>query len=172
MANDKTKYLRWSIPDYRKPDRSKTWYILAGIIVLICLFFSFFTFISWRPVFLGLQSNFLFALIIIVAAAITIIFEGRPTMMINVELGSEGLKVGSRTYSYDEVKNFAVLYKPKQSLKNLYLEFNNPLRPRLSLPLRHMDALEVRNFLVRYLEEDLERTEPPVSEQLTKLLKL
>jgi len=46
------------------------------------------------------------------------------------------------------------------------------MHPRLSVPLRRMDALTVRNFLVRYLDEDLTRTVPPLSEQLTKLLKL
>lgn len=172
MATDNAKYLKWAVPDYRKPERQKNWYIGAGIVVLICLFFSFFTIVSWRPVFLGMQSNFLFSLIIIIAAIIMIIIENRPPLMINIELGPEGVKVGQRFFHYDEIKNFAVLYKPKKSLKNLYFEFNNFLRPRLSIPLRRMDALTVRNFLVRYLDEDLERTEAPVSEQLTKLLKL
>jgi hypothetical protein len=92
--------------------------------------------------------------------------------MINVEFGPEGLKIGSRFYDYSKLKHFIVLYKPKQSLKQLYIEFKNPLQPRLSIPLRHKDALTVRNFLIKYLDEDLERTEPPVSEQLTKMLKL
>ena len=92
--------------------------------------------------------------------------------MVNVELSPEGLKLGQKFYSYDELKNFCVLYRPKESIKNLYFEFKNNMRPRLSLPLRNLDALTVRNFLVRYLDEDLERSNPPLSEQLTKLLKL
>jgi len=52
------------------------------------------------------------------------------------------------------------------------MEFKNPIKPRLSIPLRSLDPLTIRNYLVKYLDEDLERTEPPLSEQLTKRLKL
>ncbi len=92
--------------------------------------------------------------------------------MVMVNLGPEGVALGSRFYSYDSIKNFVVLYKPRQSLKSLYFEFEGSMRPRITIPLRHLDALTVRNFLARYLDENLERTEMPLSERLTKLLKL
>jgi hypothetical protein len=172
MPENKASYLRWQIPEYKKHERSRNWYIIAGIVAFICLFFSFFTFQSWRLVFLGLSSNFLFALIIIIVAIIMFMNENRPPIMVDIELGPEGVKLGQKFYDYDQFKNFSVLYKPKQSVKNLYFEFKNSMHPRLSAPLRRLDALMVRNFLVRYLDEDLVRTDPPLSEQLTKLLKL
>ena len=172
MPQNTPKYIKWSVPEYRAPQRGRGWYWLAGVFIVLCLFFSFFTISSWKLVFLGSAANFLFALIIVVAAIIMIINESQPPLMVKVELGPEGVKVGNRFYDYDDFKHFAVLYKPKQSIKNLYLEFKNSLRPRLSIPLRSQDALEARNFLVRFLDEDLERTEAPLSEQLTKVLKL
>ena len=98
--------------------------------------------------------------------------ETREPEMIEIDLGPEGVKVGSKFYEYTEFKNFSVLYKPKQSLKSLYFEFKRSTHPRISIPLRRLDALTVRNFLVRYIDEDLERENQPLSEQLTKLLKL
>lgn len=172
MPSQSPQYLKWEIPEYRKPERGRNWYLIAITVAIVFLFFCFFSFANWRLVFLGLNSNFLFALIIIMTAIVMIIKDSQPPLMINFELGPEGVKVGPRFYDYDEFKNFSVLYKPKQSLKNLYLEHKNGLRPRLSVPLRRMDALVVRNFLVKYLDEDLDRTEAPLSEQLTKLLKL
>ena len=172
MSQINQKFLQWQVPEYRVPQRGRNWYIIAGLFFLICIFFSFFTISNWHLVFLSYNSNFLFVLILIVSASIMYIFENRPPQMINVELGPEGIKVGPKFYDYDELKNFCVLYKPKKSIKNLYFEFKNTARLRLSLPLRRMDALMVRDFLIRYLDEDLERTEPPLSEQLTKLLKL
>ena len=56
--------------------------------------------------------------------------------------------------------------------KQLYFEYKSGLKPRLSIPLRRMDVLVVRNFLIKYLDEDLDRTDPPLSEQLTKVMKL
>ena len=172
MAENTKNYLKWQIPEYRIPERNQRWYTIALSLIVVLLFFCFFTISNWRLVFLGYSSNFLFALILIMAAVITFLNENRPPLILTVTLGPEGINVGSRFYDYDEFKNFCVLYKPKQSVKNLYLEFKNPMRPRLSIPLRRLDALTVRNFLVRYLDEDLERTQPPISEQLTKLLKL
>lgn len=172
MAEQLPTYLRWQIPEHRQPERSRNWYIAAGIFILLCLFFSFFSFQGWRPVFLGSGSNFLFALIIIISASIMVIKESQQPFMIDFELGPEGVKLGRKFYDYDEFKDFSVLYRPKQSIKNLYLEYKNTMKPRISIPLRRMDALTVRNFLIRYLDEDLERVNPPLSEQLTKILKL
>jgi hypothetical protein len=172
MPQTNQKYLHWQVPEYRVPDRNRNWYIAAFAFLFICIFFSFFTITKWHLIFLGANSNFLFVLILIAAAIIMYINEKRPPLMINFEIGPEGIKIGSKFYDYDDIKNFCVLYKPKQSIKNLYFEFKTLTRPRLSIPLRRMDALTVRNFLVRYLDEDLERSNPPLSEQLTKLFKL
>lgn len=172
MPQTNQKYLHWQVPEYRIPQRNRTWYIIATLFLLICIFFSFFAISNWQIVFLGYNSNFLFVLILIVSAAIMYTNERREPLMINFELGPEGIKIGSKFYDYDDIKNFSVLYKPKQSLKNLYFEFKTSARPRLSIPLRRMDALTVRNFLIRYIDEDLERNNAPLSEQLTKLLKL
>ena len=172
MSQKNPNYLRWQVPEYRVPQRSQTWYIFAGIFIFLCIFFSLFTISKWKLQFLGYRSNFLFILIIVLSAVIMYLYEKQPAAMVEVELGPEGVKIGEKFYDYDEIKNFCVLYKPKQSIKQLYFEFKRPTKQRLSLPLRRIDALTVRNFLVRYLDEDLERTNNPLSEQLTKLLKL
>lgn len=172
MSQTNPQYLHWQVPEYRIPERSRTWYILAAVFILICIFFSLFRITNWRIAFLGYDSNFLFILILIMSTAIMYTYEKRPPEMLNFELGPEGIKIGGKFYDYDEIKNFCVLYKPKQSIKQLYFEFKTPARQRLSIPLRRMDALTVRNFLVRYLDEDLDRISRPLSEQLTKLLKL
>jgi hypothetical protein len=172
MAKNDSKYIKWQVPEYRIPDRSKTWYTATLIFTVALLFSCFFTIEGWRPIFLGPESNFLFALIIIMGVVIMMINENRPPMIINIKLDSEGVTVGSKFYDYDEFRHFSVIYKPKQSVKSLYMEFKNPIKPRLSIPLRSLDPLTIRNYLVKYLDEDLERTEPPLSEQLTKRLKL
>ncbi len=172
MPENNSQYLRWQVPEYRVPKRDRKWYLMAGIVAFIMIFFCFFAIRGWKLVFLGTSSNFLFALFLIIAIIIMIINESRPPLMVDVELGPEGVKIGSSFYDYDMIKSFVVLYKPKQSLKSVYFEFKGSIRPRLGLPLRRLDALAVRNFLVRYLDENLERTEMPLSERLTKLLKL
>ena len=98
MSQNNEKYLHWQVPEYRVPERNRTWYIIAAVFLLICVFFSFFAIINWRLSFLGYNSNFLFVLIIIISAAIMYVNEKRPPMMINFELGPEGIKIGSKFY--------------------------------------------------------------------------
>jgi len=51
-------------------------------------------------------------------------------------------------------------------------EYKAMMKQRLSIPLMGQDPLLVRKYLLKYLPEDLERNNPPLSEQITRLLKL
>jgi len=153
-------FASWQAPEYEKHDRSKLWYILASIIVLLLLLFSFFT------------VNFLFAVIIIIAAIIIILHDSREPAMVDINLTDEGVIIGRRFYDYDEFKDFSIVYKPRREVKNLYFEFKNSLRHRLSIPLLNMNPLSIRENLLKYLAEDLERTDEPLSEGLAKMFKL
>ncbi len=97
--------------------------------------------------------------------------DGREPAKMIATLGAEGLNLGQSFHDYDEFKNFSVIYKPNLGINKLYLEFKG-IRQRLSLSLGELNPLDVRNFLLQYLEEDLDRTNEPLSEQLTKLFKL
>ncbi len=166
--------IKWDVPEFKKPERGRNWYIITGVIAFILIFFCFFK-ITLKPLgisFLGNDNNFLFAVIIILSAIIMIAIESKDPKMIRVELNNDGLQLGEKFHDFDDIKNFCILYKPKDSLKNLYFEFKNPTKFRLSIPLRSLNPIQVRNFLKRFLDEDFERKDPPLSEQLTKLLKL
>lgn len=151
---------KWQIPEYNQPERTKNWYILASIFALLMLIFSFIT------------ANFLFAVIIIISAVVIILNDGKKPGMINAIITSEGVMVGNKFYDYDEIKDFALVYKPRVDIKNLYFEFKSPLQHRLTLPLGNVDPLPIRQNLLKYLPEDLERENIPLSESLAKMFKL
>ena len=92
--------------------------------------------------------------------------------MVKISLTDEGVIVGKKFYDYDEIKDFSVVYKPRQEVKNLYFEFKSFLRPRLSIPLENKNPLLIRKNLLKYLPEDLDRTDQPLSEGLGKLFKI
>lgn len=154
------KIMEWQVHEYTKHDRNKPWYIVSIIVALLLLIYSFFS------------ANFLFAVIIIVAAIVIILNDGQKPNFVNVSLTHEGVILGKKFYDYDEFKNFAIVYKPSQEIKNLYFEFNNVVKPRLSIPLEKINPMDLRNNLLKYLKEDLERKDEPLSEKLGKLFKL
>ncbi|MBI4812474.1 hypothetical protein HY798_03495 [Candidatus Falkowbacteria bacterium] len=154
------EFAAWRVPEYEKHERTKVWYAGASIIALILLFYAFWT------------TNFLFAVIIIVSALVIILRDGGEPEMIDVALTKEGVAVGRKFYDYDELKDFSIVYKPNLGVKNLYFEFKSSVKPRLSIPLDDMNPLPIRENLLKYLPEDLERTDQPTSEGLAKLFKL
>jgi hypothetical protein len=150
----------WTVAEYDKHERSKGWYITASIIALLLLFYSF------------MSANFLFAVIIVVVALVVILHDGQDPDKVKFSLTDEGVMIGRKFYDYDEIKDFSIVYKPRQEIKNLYFEFKTAVKPRLSIPLGKMNPLSIRENLLKYLTEDLERTDQPLSEALAKFFKL
>jgi hypothetical protein len=150
----------WVVPEFDKHERSKAWYISASIIAILMMIFAFFT------------ANFLFAVIIIVTALIVILHDGQEPGEIKVKITDNGVVLGRNFYEYDEIKDFSVIHKPQYGIKNLYLNFNNILRHRITIPLNGIKPLQIRKILLQYLPEDMERTDPPISESISRFFKI
>lgn len=56
------------------------------------------------------------------------------------------------------LKVFLLFIKPAQGIKSLYLDFTSPWRRDLMIPLLDNNPLPIRENLLKYLKEDLERT--------------
>lgn len=152
--------IKWKVPEYTGYEKNKKWFIVASIAGVLLLIYSLFT------------ANFLFAVIVIIIAIVIILRQGEKVNMLDFVITDDGIGVGRDFYDYDMIRNFAIVYKPKEETKNLYFEFKSFVRPRLSVPLEKMNPLLIRKNLLKYLEEDLERTDIPLSEQLSRLLRL
>ncbi len=160
LADQGDEIMSWQVPEYEKHERNKSWYIFASVIGLLFLIYAIYT------------KNFLFAVIIIVVTLIIILHDSREPDLVKVSITDEGIVVGRKFYDYDEIKDFSIVYKPKQEVKNLYFEFKNVFRQRLSIPSQDMDPLPIRKNLLKYLPENLDRTDQPLSEGLAKMFKL
>ena len=154
------KLFSWKIKEREYYQHSKQWFLVFGLLAAGCL------------VFAVLTSNFLFALIIVLVAFIIVFNENEEPEMLDFIIGTEGIMLGHKFYDYDEFKSFSVLYKPAQGFKSLYLDFASPWRSDLVIPLLDNNPLPIRENLLKYIKEDLERTDESLDEILGKLLKL
>lgn len=164
----------WEVPEYESHERTRNWYIISVIVFIFLTLYSVYGFRFLKLDFHFDYSDFnpLFLFILIMSGMITIIHDGRQPDLVPFSITSEGIVIGSKFYDYDEVKDFALVYKPKAGVKNLYFEFKSPFKHRLSIPLFDKNPLLIRENLLKYLKEDLERTDQPLSEGLAKLFKL
>ena len=177
-----TDVISWQIPEYQSEEKTKLWYVVYSLIALALLAYAIFT------------QNFIFAIIIIFAAILLVVFDGGKPGKLNVTLSDQGVTVGKEFYDYDQIQDFFIIYEPENGVKNLYLEFKRFARPslpegeparyswlfwlvnfarsRFSIPLDNMNPIVIRRNLLKYVKENLERTTIPLSEQLTKLFRL
>lgn len=152
--------LSWQIPEHNVYERGKSWYIIFSLVVAALLLYSLFA------------QNFLFAVITIIGALIILLHDSQDSPYVTFSITDEGVYLGDKFYDFDEFEQFAIVYKPDQGVKNLYMDLKNKLKPMLSIPLENKNPVYIRNVLAEYLEEDTERTDPPFSEEVSRLLKI
>jgi len=146
------------VPEFTKYERSLLWYVIAIIIGVALLIYSIIT------------SNFLFAVILVLITVIIIIMSFNQPRMLKTVIDPTGIRIGGKKYEYSKFKSFSVIYQPPE-INTLYLEFNMPLRDRISIQLGDTDPNEVREYLLNYLEEDLERDDESLSDITSRIAK-
>ena len=114
----------------------------------------------------------MFAIILVIGSFALIVNDARTPQEVLISLTTEGIIIGNRFYDYDEIKNFSIVYKPNRDLKQLYFDFKSFAKHRLSIALHDTNPLFLRDHLLKYLPEDLERTDETTSEIISRLLKL
>jgi len=149
----------WDFPEFEQHERTKKWYIVAIIVMGLFLIYAILT------------KNILFAIILVLAAFITVVQSFQKPQMIHAAITESGIMVGEKFYPYDELAGFWVIYNPPLA-KLLYLDFKNSIKKSLPIALVDVDPVEVRDILSQYLEEDLEREEEELGDRFAKVLKL
>ncbi len=153
------KLLAWQFPEWRQVTRGTTWWIIVIIITAILLVYSI------------INGNFLFAIIILAGLIIIWTDSRRVPRMLDLAIHQQGLVLGQRFWSWRELNYFWLVYKPSE-IAAMYIQPKSIWQPRLGIPLNNTNPLKVREVLKKYLREDLEREDIPVSESLSRMLKL
>ncbi len=158
------KLLSWSVLEMPHHDRSKAWYVVVGLIALGLILYALF-------IGDGQRSNPLFALIILLVVVIFFAQSIVGNRQINLTLYENGLEVGRQFFAYREMSNFYIIYQPPQ-IKQLYIVFKSLSQPRLCLDLSDVNPVKIRQILVDYLDEDLDKEQESLTETIGRGLKL
>lgn len=159
QANHGQILAKWNFAEFTRYERNKSWYFVMAAIVVLLLIYSIVTI------------NFLFAVIVILAAITFTLIHRREPVQISFAITEDGLTADERFLPYEDLKKFYIIYKPPE-VKKIFFEFKSLTRPRLAIPLEEQNPVEIRKFILEYLPEDLEKEDEPLSESLARLLKL
>ena len=149
----------WEFPEFIKHERGKLWYISFTIVFLALLTYSY------------LSDNLLFAIILVIFAILyfTSIKEDPVTM--ETAITEDGIFIGSKFIEYEDLRSFYIIYYPPE-IKNLYFETKSVIKQRIVVPLEDQNPVYIREILLNYLDEDLEKEEIPSSESISNIFKL
>ncbi|OGY41779.1 MAG: hypothetical protein A2Y82_02805 [Candidatus Buchananbacteria bacterium RBG_13_36_9] len=151
-------YFEWAVPEYLTHERSMGWYLVMLISAIALVIYCIFT------------ANFLFALVIILVVFIVFLRSYYPPKDLNFQITEEGILLGNQLFTYDKIKNFYIIYKPPL-VKKLFFTLKG-FAPDLSIMLYDNNPLPIREKLLEYLQEDLEKEIETMDDIFEILLKL
>ena len=152
-------HVEWSFPEYVRRDKGKWWYIIVSILVGLCLLYAVLT------------ENVLFAVILILGLFVIISQYFQAPRQIPVVIGEDGVIIDRKFYPHKVLKSFWIIYEPPD-VKYLYIDFRNSVSKSLPVPLEDINPLMVREVMLNYLEEDLEKEEEDFDETFARMMNI
>ncbi len=151
--------LSWVFDEYERHHRGHLWFAVAGVAGLAMLIYAVVT------------QNFLFAILIImfgVLIGLAAVHEPRQMVFVMTDLG---VSVGDRFFPYKDFRGFWMVYEPPH-VKNVYMQFKAMPRQQLIVPIDDQDPVDIRDTLIRFLDEEKGKDEEPFLDFLARFLKL
>lgn len=154
-----TSLISWETWDYPPVERSRTWYVIASILGAAMLVYAIVT------------ANYLFAIILLMIGVILLMNGLRHPKRVEIHITNLGIVIGDTFHDYKDIKDFALVYEPP-IVKNLYIDFNSVLRPLISISLEDIDPNLVREALLPFAFENLQREDEALTDILRRVYKL
>ena len=133
-------HIHWRAYEHEHVERTSDWYWALGIFALCTALIS------------AIFGNFLFAILIIVAATTLGVLAQSPPPLVLFELSDRGIKTGEMMHRYEEIISFWVEDHDADP-PILLVDTIKWLSPNLIIPLAGMDPKLVRAYLTERCEE-------------------
>lgn len=133
--------LRWSAYEHEHIERGSDWYWALGI-VAVCV-----------AVTAILLHDFLFAVLILVAAATIALHSQTAPDISNFELSDRGIRINGVMHRFDQIISFWVDDEHHSGRPLLLVDTTKFMSPNLIIPIEHIDHRLVRAYLVERCEE-------------------
>ena len=152
-------HVQWTFPEYIQRARSKTWYFVVIVLVGLALLYSIWT------------MNILFAVILVLGTFIIIFQSFQAPRNVPVVEGQDGVILDKTYYPYKILKSFWIIYEPPEA-KYLYLNFKTTIRKNMPIPLNDVNPIKLREMLLNYIEEDIEKDDEDFDETFSRMINI
>ena len=149
--------ISWSAPEFIHYPKGPKWYIALGVVGLILV------------AYFAIQRDFFSAVTFVLLFLMAFFFSRTTPRQITITIGARGVRINDSLFPYQKIKSFWLVYEPPH-VKTLNFETSAYLNRFLTLQLQDYDPVQVREFLLEYLPEDLDREER-ISDKISRNLK-
>lgn len=149
--------IEWQAPEFEYREKGISWYWLSIIAAIVILSVS-----VW-------QKNFLFAVFVVMAEILMLVWAGRKPREISFSLDEKGLTIsGNKFYPYSTIENFSVREGRSEEWYDVSLKLRHGFRHHLNIQTPAKSLAKIEGAISRYVE----KTEPEDSflDSLEKLI--
>jgi hypothetical protein len=150
--------LTWKTPEFVPHTRSKTWFLVAGVIVLSLTAYAILT------------GSATMAIVFIMLGGIYYLTHNQKPKIIDIGVTELGLYVGSQFFPYNSINAFWIVYHPPY-VRRLYFRTGTKSFTQYKVELNHQNPVELRHLLGREIPE-IEGGEEGWTDALIRLLRL
>ena len=149
----------WTVKDFHRHERSILWYVLFFVIGIALILYAILT------------ANYIFAVLLVMIGAFMVIRHFQDPQDVPVVILTTGIAIGNHYHEWDEVKDFAIVYEPPE-VRKLYVDFNRLRHPYVSLDIpEEMDPNDLREAMLEFADEDLDRKDEHLTDLVSRLYK-
>src|SRR3989344_3707717 len=155
MPEDRTRAIVWEAPEHRHFNKNADWYWALCIIALCAAVAAFFF------------GNFMFAVLILVGAAVMAIQSAKPPRTVPFMVGTRGVRAGNQLFTYGSLEAYHIdeedSWGPQILLrsKRLYM-------PLIVIPIPEEYMYEIEDLLRERLKE--EELEEPLAHKVLEMV--
>ncbi|OGG56181.1 hypothetical protein A3D71_00025 [Candidatus Kaiserbacteria bacterium RIFCSPHIGHO2_02_FULL_55_20] len=132
--------LRWNAYEHEHVPRGSDWYWALGIIAVSAALTSI------------IFHDTLFAVLILIAAAILGMLANVPPEIVRFEISDRGIRIGDTMHKFEYIISFWVEEEGKER-PLLLVDTTKLMAPNLIIPLENIDPHVVRTYLRDHAEE-------------------
>jgi hypothetical protein len=144
--------LEWSALEYEEKERNADWFWALGVIVVTSAATAI------------IYGNYFFAVLLVLGGLLLGFFANKKPDVVFYQLDENGLKIGNRLYSFENIKAFWVqmeLATKAETEPTLFIKAERLFMPIISIPIENDLAKNIRNtMLAKNIPEEEMRESP------------
>jgi len=150
--------LHWEMPEYAHHEKSKTWFFIAGIVVLAIIIYALIT------------AEYTMAIVFALLAGVYYILHNETPRNVTVSITTLGIIVDKDFFQFSDIQNFWIVYQPPK-VGALYLRPVKRTASDIRIELMEQNPMVLRNLLKTQIKE-LQGEGENLVDKMTRLLRL